>query len=161
MLWSTALLASIPACASKANSCEQVEEIELEDEEPSPDGPTGSEVLMLVSSSSQPTLEWQAGITNAEAGNTQLSMTFERNAASVRYSRSEQVGTGKADLGCGPHLLVPVIARVSTEDGALDEIFDAEIVYATDDGPVSAQSSASMRVDFGFDEIEGWLQPAA
>jgi hypothetical protein len=153
-------LAAISGCASKSNSCEEVESVVLADDEESPDGSTGAQVLALAGQVEGMPLHWKGGITNAE-GDTSLSLSFERTPSSVRFVRTEQVGTAKSDLGCGPQILVPVVVRMTTEDGALDESFESQIVYRTDDGPIAAQSIATIAIDFDYAELVGWLAPVA
>lgn len=150
------LFLCVPACAYNRSTCEEVESVALADDEESPAGATGAQVLDLASQTADVTLVWAEGVTNAQ-GETVLSLAFERTSSSVRFVRTKQTGTAKSDLGCGPDLFVPVLVRIRTEDGALDEAVETEAVYRTDDGPVTASSVATLSFDFDLDELTGWL----
>ena len=155
-----ATLASSSGCSSKGNNCEEVENVELGDDEPAPTGQTPADVFALAAGSRMAAMTWKAGVTNADASEpTQVSVSVERNAETATFVRTEQVGNRKSDLGCGARIVVPVRLAVATDDGALDEQFDAELVYNADDGPVTEDSGATIFVQFDFSELHGWLLP--
>lgn len=150
------------ACRSEPSMCREIENLVLRDDEPSPAGVSGHDVLSLISTELTDSFLWRSGITNATAAaNVTVQRTVYRTGDSVRFIESEQTGDNENDLGCGERLLIPVDIFVHTDDGALMDVFRGEVNYDLAQGPVTETSGASLHVSFEFEDLVGWLEPSS
>ena len=153
------LTVSVASCEGETNECKEVENIVLADDEATPEGAIGLDVLGLPGPAHQVSLTWHPGVTNAPTEMpVPLSVEVQRADGEVRYVVTEQVGTEESNLGCGPTLNVPVRLLLNTEDGALDDVFEGSLVYDTNRGPIGGSSSVPLSIEFSFEDLAGWLE---
>jgi hypothetical protein len=148
----------LAACSDESEACEVVETQMLGDDEMSPEGVSGTEVLSMATPVALP-FEWDANPsgeppTNAMPGTTtEVNLALERGEGSVRRVVTEQVGTTEQNSSCGPTLFVPVRVRMTTVDGALDEVVEGDVAFGA-----ALPGIPTFDATFAFDELVGWLR---
>lgn len=144
------------ACKSSSR-CEEISEVDLADDEATPEGMTADDVIATTSTPHTAAFRWAAGLSNAvPADSTTVTVSVSRLPSPARHLVTEQVGNTEDDLDCGSSLIVPIRLRLETSDGALDDDFEADLVADLRSG---VPSSAELFLDLDFDELAGTLRP--
>jgi len=146
-------------CGGEAGGCQVIATTMLADPEKSPQGMSGAEVLALAIAH-ETGFTWRRTLdgdnpTNADPeAMVTVAVTVERGEGAVRHVVSEQQGSTEEDAGCGASLYVPIRLRVTTSDGALDDVFAGDLVFGAE-----LPGVAWITATFAFDELAGGLRP--
>ncbi|GEM_PF-3829899 len=153
------MILGIASCAETGSTCEIIESRELRDDENSPEGVRGADVLALAGEPLEMPFTWLPGPSNATPSeDVTVSLRVERTAESVRYVVTT---SPSAEDHCGPAVHVPVRFYIETSDGGLAEVFERDLVYDLLRSSLGGvhEVAAIERGDFSFEDLQGWLRP--